>query len=83
LKSYQSFNLESSAYLSKNPKNPLIKKILIQTNNYTPKKTSIIMKKIKDVNKNIKDIFGNIREINKNIKEIFSIIIHFFSNGYI
>ncbi|MEA4968371.1 MAG: hypothetical protein VB048_09685 [Bacteroidaceae bacterium] len=41
------------------------------------------MKNIKDVNKNIKEIFGNIREINKNIKEIFSIIIHFFPNGYI
>jgi len=41
------------------------------------------MKNIKNVNKNIKEIFGNIREINKNIKEIFSIIIHFFPNGYI
>ena len=66
-----------------NPINPLILKILIQTNNYTPKKTSIIMKNIKDIYKNIKEIFGNIREINKNIKEIFSIIIHFFPNGYI
>ena len=66
-----------------NPINPLIKKILIQTNPYTPKQTSIIMKNIKDVNKNIKDIFGNIRKINKNIKDIFSIIIHFFPNGYI
>ena len=41
------------------------------------------MKNKREIYKNIKDIFGNIREINKNIKDIFSIIIHFFPNGYI